>query len=1561
MAVCATKITFLKADSCFSVTLPEKPTGRYWACDEDESGHFRKLVCFEGEDGGWAVLSSKKAWVVDTAGNNIDKFSLDGVDVFGIRIRQNAGSSSKCIALVEPLSNDRRSFTKLLVSNNVELRIGRDQSCDIRVDNTLVSSKHAILGFNEGTWTLEDCASTNGTYLNGQALGSGKRVVLKPGDYVYVVGMCFIVGERFIALNNPDNTVSWSNKLARMVVEQNESEDYYEDEDEKDDSSRYFYRSPRFMQTIEAPEIVVDAPPALQPEDDMPVLLSIGPALTMGLAAVFSGTVMAYNTINNGGTILQAAPMLVMACSMILGMALWPTLSRKFQARKHAAKERQRQARYRDYLDQIRDQILQEEKKQTEILRKNVITPEHCINRALTRSRRLWDRTAKHPDFLTVRLGVGEKELEAKVKFPEQHFSVEVDCLQDELQLLACEPRNLKNVPISLSLSEEWLCGIIGDRKLVVPFVRGLVAQLVCMHSYDELKLVFLIDKEELPEWNGFRWLPHVWSNEEDIRYFATNIDEARELSLILEKLNAERVENKCEFEKKDCEPYFVVVAASRTIAEKTEFFRSLIASDCNRGFSVLALFDTLDYIPKECTSVIQLGGKGREGLDSPLTTRLEVGGGNQQAPSSAGQFDLQNVGYLYDKDDTTGSFTCFTVDVGVSCENIDTMARALSNVKLDLVSQRYTLPKTISFLDMLEVGKVEHLNIASRWSESVPSKTLQAPIGVDENGDIFMLDLHEKFHGPHGLVAGMTGSGKSEFIITYILSLAINYRPEEVSFVLIDYKGGGLAGAFDNEAFRLPHLAGTITNLDGAAISRSLTSIQSELRRRQAVFNEARDKTNSGTMDIYRYQQLYRQGAVEQPVSHLFIISDEFAELKAQQPEFMDQLISTARIGRSLGVHLILATQKPSGVVNDQIWSNSKFKVCMKVQDRSDSMDMIRRPDAAALVDTGRFYLQVGFNELFSLGQSAWCGAPYVASNQVKKKEDDSLVVVSNTGRAIAEEQRPSAAASSATEKQIVAILRHVNEVAQEKHAFARQLWLPALPDHVYVDVLEKKYQQQIAEIREHKQDTLFAVVGEIDDPDNQKQLPLCVSLGGGVIVYGAAGSGKFTFVATLLYALIKSYTPEELNIYIADFGAETLAAFRHAPHVGDVVLSGEAEKVTNLFKMLGKELVSRREKFSKFGGDRALYSQATGETVPEIVVVINGMAAFYELFEKCEQSLINLSREASKYGIYFLLTATSNGSVRFKLSQNFRHTYALKLNDSSEYGAILGGMTKVIPAALEGRGLVRQGKRILEFQTAYPDSATIDVFQYIKEYCDKLPASSIRAKRVPILPKKINAGFFEGELGDLSAFPVGVVKDTLSVAKLDLTKQMVSFVLSTDFDRLVSFADGFVRALCAGGHKVVLLDADGAVGSLEGAQCIQNTSECAQALKTLAKGSLEGSQLVYVVLHPVALLSELDAAEQREVKASFEKAPENQQSCVVFIETAANLNPVRYETWVQRYLGSATGVWVSDGIAEQAILKITKVTMDMYSEVPSEFGYLVLKGKAQLAKFYAKEGAAL
>ena len=540
-------------------------------------------------------------------------------------------------------------------------------------------------------------------------------------------------------------------------------------------------------------------------------------------------------------------------------------------------------------------------------------------------------------------------------------------------------------------------------------------------------------------------------------------------------------------------------------------------------------------------------------------------------------------------------------------------------------------------------------------------------------------LDIHEKFHGPHGLVAGSTGSGKSELIITYILSLAVNYSPNDVAFILIDYKGGGLAGAFQKREVKLPHLVGTITNIDTVGLQRSLVSIQSELRRRQVKFNEVRNKIDEGTIDIYKYQKLYHEGVVEEPIPHLLIICDEFAELKQQQEEFMDELISVARIGRSLGVHLILATQKPAGIVNDQIRSNSKFGICLKVQEKEDSMDVIKKPDAADLKQAGQFYLQVGNDEYFVLGQSAWSGAPYIPTDITKKKIETTIKHISDKEATIKQEDNSTQKVDNSQGEQLTNIVKYIYELAKEENIKTNQLWLNNIPETIYINDLKKKYNIK-------KQENIISpVIGEFDDPYNQRQgiVRLNLSNDGNTIIYGNAESGKETLLSTLIYDLISTYTPEEVQAYLLDFGSEALKIFKESPHVGDIAFINNSEKIGRFFNMIQHEIKERTEILSDYNGDYKLYNKENEEKMPMIVVVINNYEAFAENYEdKYEDLFLTLTRESVKCGIVFILTTSTFHDIRYRLTQNFKQKIALQLNNEDDYLNIFEDAKKKRPS---------------------------------------------------------------------------------------------------------------------------------------------------------------------------------------------------------------------------------------------------------------------------------------
>ena len=542
-------------------------------------------------------------------------------------------------------------------------------------------------------------------------------------------------------------------------------------------------------------------------------------------------------------------------------------------------------------------------------------------------------------------------------------------------------------------------------------------------------------------------------------------------------------------------------------------------------------------------------------------------------------------------------------------------------------------------------------------WKDNNPTRSLKTEIGVNTVGDPFVLDLHEKQHGPHGLIAGMTGSGKSEFIISYVLSMAVNYSPEEVAFVLIDYKGGGLAGAFVNSETgkRLPHVVGTITNLDKTEINRALASINSELTRRQQVFNDVRLKTGEGTIDIYKYQRLYRDGVIKEPMPHLIIVCDEFAELKDQQPDFMEDLVSTARIGRSLGVHLILATQKPSGVVDGQIWSNSKFKVCLKVQDKQDSMEMIRNDLAAEIKQVGRFYLLVGYSEYFAIGQAAWAGAQYYPNNEFKKSVDKNLYLIDNTGSVSKTINNVISKRLLHSEgEELTNIVKYLIHIGEETPLKINQLWLDRVPNEVYVESLSKKYNYV-------KEDYVInPIIGEYDNPSSQQQGLLTINLknNGNTLIYGMNDSGKDEFLQTLTYSMLKNYSTDELNLYILDFGAETLSNFRNAPQVGDVVINGDDEKINNLAKLLSFELNKRKKLFTSFGGNYENYIKNSPKKLPNIVVEINSIEILNELYNDIIDKFYPIIRDGNKYGIYFIITTETQSSVKMKVVQSCKNS---------------------------------------------------------------------------------------------------------------------------------------------------------------------------------------------------------------------------------------------------------------------------------------------------------------
>ena len=770
-------------------------------------------------------------------------------------------------------------------------------------------------------------------------------------------------------------------------------------------------------------------------------------------------------------------------------------------------------------------------------------------------------------------------------------------------------------------------------------------------------------------------------------------------------------------------------------------------------------------------------------------------------------------------------------------------------------------------------------------------------------------------------MIAGSTGSGKSEFIITYILSLALNYAPDDVAFVLIDYKGGGLSGAFKKKGAELPHLVGTITNIDKAGLQRSLDSIQSELRRRQVMFNEARNQINESTIDIYKYQKLYHEGIVKDPIPHLLIICDEFAE--------------------------ILATQKPSGVVNDQIISNSKFGICLKVQDKSDSMDVIKKPDAANLKRAGEFYINVGNDEYFTLGQSGWAGAPYVKSDTVQKKVDTSVDFISNIGNVVKKMEDYTEKRVETDTDQLTSIVRYLSDIAKEKNIQERQLWLDEIPANIYLDDLRNKYNVK------SEKNVIVPIIGEYDNPYNQQQgiYMLDLSNGGNTIVFGGAESGKETLISTLIYDCMVSHTADEVNFYILDLGSEIFKIFKPSPIVGDVVLSIEEEKIERLFGILKNELAMRKKILAEYAGGYKMYINSSNNPMPMIVFVINNFEAFSDIYlDKYEDDFQMISREGTKYGIVTIVVASNGNDIRYRMSQNFKQKIALQLNDEEEYANIFDEARKKRPARLFGRGLIKIDNNIYEMQVA--KICEDDVWNStVKDTIDKtLEKSKGFAKTIPIIPQKVLLDDLKRELKDVTKIPIGLFKKDIQVCLFNFTRNIINIITGKSIDDIGQLTINIMREFeTLKNVEVILIDE-------EINQNADNKLIYEKMKDELNKKQLNDQKCICIIIGIEKFLNDLDNSENEFLE--FVKLAADKGNCYFIV--ADNANRIKnhgYDDWYKEYVSEDGIIWVGNGINDQYIMTIDSYGGEISNKCGNSYGYVMNKSQIRCIKLLGIE----
>lgn len=1213
------------------------------------------------------------------------------------------------------------------IAGKNQVKIGGTSDSSIQFTDTYLGKDTLVVDCSGNKCTIYDNGSKYGVFVNGVKIG--KSAQLHDYDFFSIVGFSFYYKAGKIYTSSANEMKI--NGLTSRPVEIHSTHFKYPK----------FNRNSRVQYVIPEENLEIQQAVQKPSKPKKNLVMSLIPSIVM-----LAMTVVLRGIIGGGGSFV-----IYSAVSMGLGIAM-SIVSFVKENKDYKKETQERIETYNKYIDEKKETI--EAARANELRIRNLIyeSLENSIREVDGFGRRLFEKTQDDKDFLQVYLGRGRVESANQIIYNKQEFVDLEDPLATIPADLAEKYKYIENAPIISDFNASCGVGVVGPKAILEQILKNMTLDISIRHFYNEVKMVYILSDDYTAKMQWIRWLQNVDNQKLGVKNIVCD-EESK--NIILEDLyiTLSSRENAVTVNKDIVFPEHYVVFVTDASSISTHPVSKYIKNCAAYGFTFVFLEEYEEMLPQGCTEIVRI-----QDTQSGLVLKTENG-------------------------DIVSEFAF----PAVSDEVAETVAQKLGAISVDEVSLEGELTKNITMFEMLGILSVEDIDLHERWENAQVYKSLAAPMGVKTKNQMVYLDISDKSgaHGPHGLVAGTTGSGKSEVLQTYILSMATLYHPYEVGFVIIDFKGGGMANQFKN----LPHLIGTITNIDGREINRSLLSIKAELVKRQEMFSE------SGVNHINDYIKLYKAGKVTKPMPHLIMIVDEFAELKQEYPDFMKELISAARIGRTLGIHLILATQKPAGVVDAQIWSNSKFKLCLKVQTKEDSNEVIKTPLAAEIVEPGRAYFQVGNNEIFDLFQSAYSGANVPEGNENSEKTY-AIYERNLWGKKTLLYTNKKAKSSKNAVSQLQAIVDYVNDYCGSKGIDKLPgICLPSLKDKILTDELDYTVETSAG---------ISVPLGVFDDPEQQQQgaVELDVSKDN-VYIVGSAQMGKTVMLQTLVYGLIKKYTPQQVNIYLVDCGSMVLKIFEDSAHVGGVVLSNEEEKCKNLFKMLNGMVIQRKKILSGKGvGNYAAYLEAGYTDMPMVVVVIDNMAAFKEYFPDQNEDINTLAREAQGVGISFVVTAATSNSLNYRTQANFGKKFVLNCNDTNEYSAMFGHC-KATPKENAGRGLCVREKRILEYQVAMfgKSDKEAERSQELKEFIIKRNAQCTgKAVKIPMIPEKLSLAETMSE--NVAAFrtqgvlPIGMDFGTVALTSINMATSG-SLALLGDAESKDVFVSNFMKLI--------------------------------------------------------------------------------------------------------------------------------------------------------------------
>lgn len=1135
----------------------------------------------------------------------------------------------------------------------------------------------------------------------------------------------------------------------------------------------WFNRKPRLGWRYVAPSLRLPDPPNLpsEPESWTAILL------TSGAGVLASGaTLLAYAVLADSGG--AGLAMLVVGGAFLLTTLL----SFGYQVFNRRTVMRMRARLVQQYHQELAgfDQELQEAVRD-ELQARLASEPQidQLVEWALSRDSRVWERRPFHDDFLRVRLGVGDVPSQINIDSPGRLANSD---LSDEADEIVRRNTTLKGGPFVVDLAHLPALGFAGETAAVEAAARAALLSLAVLYGPDDLQIALLAspgattpqDGDQLAkQWSWAKWLPHCLADGREPLLACDPERAGNLLAALRHELARRRNLTQSSIGEVSLGSIILVVATSPEQLLTSPVGQELLLNGPSLGFRFLVLAEDASTLPSQCRAWLSCG-------------RQQPGG--------------QVEGEWRSGDEAT--LPLFISPQSLDRENAESVARALAPLRPLDTLETGVLPSTAHLVDVLGLRDVRPGDVSNWWLRGQQDETIKAVLGLYEgpNGQPTRLELDLERDGPHGLIAGTTGAGKSELLLTLITSLAWRYHPHRVGFLLVDYKGGAAFGP----ASQLPHALGLITDLDEHLANRSLVSLNAELKRRERVFR------GHGAATFKAYQRL--DGVP--PLPHLVVIVDELAHLLKEVPDFVDGLVNVAQRGRSLGVHLILATQRPEGVVTGPIQANANFRVCLRVLDPSDSTNMIGTRDAADIPPSlpGRAYLRIAQSEPIKLQTARVVGsamtgfandrprlfAPEGRPRWLPKHIDPELEPEETEGEDFSDL------------KQLVGHMQQA--AAAERSERLPSPWPDPLPDEV---VLCRLGDQAVVGLPANGRASfdlartnagplvhaeprwlgvpdggwLSGALGLLDRPTEQWQGAFVVDLesAGHLLVLGTFGAGTAMALAALATSLSLTHNPDDLHIYALDFGSHALDPLATFPHCGAVVGPGDDARVRRLFRMLGELLPERREALRKTGArDWSEYRgrQADRASAPYLLVLLENFGAFAESHEALVDQLPALLRDGLAVGIHFAVSADQLRSIPMRITSLIQGLIVLRQSDPTELPALTGLRRDEIPKAMPiGRGFWR-AEEAFEVQIAVPvegenreerGEALRKLGELLKEAWNGATPSPIRVlpTRVPLaeVAREPAATDLPGRrAGAVIAAPFALDDDLLSPVLVDL-----------------------------------------------------------------------------------------------------------------------------------------------------------------------------------------------